>query len=76
MQMFDEADLYGMEALAFRTLADHEPAAAKTAEHHAKRAIALRDEGRRRSQIFDYLSVASACFISDDPEQADRYARL
>ncbi|MEW2222558.1 hypothetical protein AB0939_25205 [Streptomyces sp. NPDC006990] len=76
MQMFDEADLYGMEALAFRTLADHEPAAARTAEHHAKRAIALRDEGRRRSQIFDYLSVASACFISDDPEQADRYARL
>ncbi|MFI8853026.1 hypothetical protein [Streptomyces sp. 891-h] len=76
MQMFDEADLYGMEALAFRTLADHEPVAARTAEQHAKRALALRAEGRQRSQIFDYISMASACFISDDPEQADRYARL
>ncbi|MBO8190975.1 hypothetical protein ITI46_04580 [Streptomyces oryzae] len=76
MQMFDEADLHGMEALAFRTLADHEPVAARTAEHHAKRALALREEGRQRSQIFDYISMASACFISDDPEQADRYARL
>ncbi|NSC20482.1 hypothetical protein FM076_04335 [Streptomyces albus subsp. chlorinus] len=76
MQMFDEADLHGMEALAFRTLADHEPVAAKAAERHAKRALALREEGRQRSQIFDYLSMASACFISDDPEQADRYARL
>ncbi|RCG17368.1 hypothetical protein DTL70_27790 [Streptomyces diacarni] len=76
MQMFDEADLHGMEALAFRTLADHEPVAAKTAERHAKRALVLREEGRQRSQIFDYISMASACFISDDPEQADRYARL
>ncbi|WP_369206037.1 hypothetical protein [Streptomyces sp. PU-14G] len=76
MQMFDEADLHGMEALAFRTLADHEPVAAKTAETHAKRALVLREEGRQRSQIFDYISMASACFISDDPEQADRYARL
>ena len=32
--------------------------------------------GRQRSQIFDYISLASACFIADDPEQADRYARL
>ncbi|MBR7678536.1 hypothetical protein KDA82_37345, partial [Streptomyces daliensis] len=28
------------------------------------------------SKIFDYLSLASACFIGNDPEQADRYARL
>ncbi|EPD96807.1 hypothetical protein ACH4LN_31155 [Streptomyces albus] len=76
MQMFDEADLHGMEALAFRTLAEHEPVAARMAERHAKRALALRDERRQRSQIFDYISMASACFISDDPEQADRYARL
>ena len=34
------------------------------------------DDGRQRSKIFDYLSMASACFIADDPEQADRYARL
>jgi hypothetical protein len=26
--------------------------------------------------IFDHISMASACFIDDDPEQADTYARL
>lgn len=76
MQMFDEADLHGMEALAYRTLADHDPSAAAIAQRHAKRAIELRQNGRQRSMIFDYLSLASACFIADDPEQADRYARL
>ncbi|MGD9482530.1 hypothetical protein WDH52_04605 [Streptomyces sp. TRM70308] len=75
MQNFDEADLHGMQALAYRTLADHDPAAARTAEFHAKRALALRGEGFERSQIFDHLSLASACFIADDPEQADQYAR-
>ncbi|MBW1596274.1 hypothetical protein [Streptomyces sp. JJ38] len=76
MQSFDEADLHGMQALAFRTLAEHDPSAATTAEHHAKRALELRGKGYQRSQIFDYISLASACFIADDPEQADRYARL
>ncbi|MEU1026763.1 hypothetical protein ABZ366_32810, partial [Streptomyces sp. NPDC005904] len=76
MQMFDEADLHGMQALAYRTLADHDPAAANTAQRHAKEAIELRAKGHDRSQIFDYISLASACFIADDPEQADRYARL
>lgn len=76
MQMFDEADLYGMEALAFRTLADHEPKAAATAQRHAKRALELRVNGRQRSKIFDHISLASACFIADDPEQAATYARL
>ncbi|MFJ9030694.1 hypothetical protein ACIRQP_19630 [Streptomyces sp. NPDC102274] len=76
MQMFDEADLHGMEALAFRTLADHEPAAAIPAQQHARRALELRGNDRQRSKIFDYISLASACFIADDPEQADRYARL
>ncbi|MCB5910599.1 DNA-binding protein NsdB [Streptomyces pinistramenti] len=76
MQMFDEADLHGMEALAYRTLAEHEPSAAKIAQSHAKQALELRAGGRQRSQIFDYISLASACFIGDDPEQADRYARL
>ncbi|MBB1245080.1 hypothetical protein GL263_16105, partial [Streptomyces durbertensis] len=76
MQMFDEADLHGMQALAFRTLAEFDPAAAKTAEKHAKLALELRGNGHQRSQIFDYISLASACFIADDPEQADRYARL
>ncbi|WP_431948830.1 DNA-binding protein NsdB [Actinacidiphila sp. bgisy167] len=76
MQMFDEADLHGMQALAYRTLAEHEPTAARTAQHHAKQALELRGQGRDRSSIFDYISLASACFIADDPEQADRYARL
>ncbi|WP_406262814.1 hypothetical protein OH779_09085 [Actinacidiphila glaucinigra] len=76
MQMFDEADLHGMQALAYRTLAEHEPLAARTAQQHAKQALELRDKGRDRSNIFDYISLASACFIADDPEQADRYARL
>ncbi|WP_329113223.1 DNA-binding protein NsdB [Streptomyces sp. NBC_01465] len=76
MQMFDEADLHGMQALAFRTLADHDPSAAATAQRHARQALDLRVNGRQRSKIFDYISLASACFIADDPEQADRYARL
>ncbi|MGW1893851.1 DNA-binding protein NsdB [Streptomyces sp. NPDC002004] len=76
MQMFDEADLHGMQALAYRTLAEHEAGAANTAQRHAKEALALRAGGRDRSRIFDYISLASACFIADDPEQADRYARL
>ncbi|MEU8528779.1 hypothetical protein AB0C77_24810 [Streptomyces sp. NPDC048629] len=76
MQMFDEADLHGMQALAYRTLADHDPAAAVPAQRHAKLALELREGGRQRSMLFDYISLASACFIADDPEQADRYARL
>jgi hypothetical protein len=76
MQMFDEADMHGMQALAYRTLADHDASAADIAQRHAKEAIDLRVKGRDRSQIFDYISLASACFIGDDPEQADRYARL
>ncbi|QDY75279.1 hypothetical protein [Streptomyces qinzhouensis] len=76
MQMFDEADLHGMEALAYRTFAEHDPAAATIAQGHARKALELREGGRQRSKIFDYISMASACFIADDPEEADRYARL
>ncbi|AJC59984.1 MULTISPECIES: hypothetical protein [Streptomyces] len=76
MQMFDEADMHGMQALAFRTLAEHDPAAARIAQGHAKKALQLRRNGHQRSQIFDYISMASACFIGGDPEQADTYARL
>nr|WP_202499504.1 hypothetical protein [Streptomyces sp. SID5476] len=76
MQMFKEEDLYGMQALAYRTLAEHDPAAAKQARYYAQKALELRVDGRQRSKIFDFLSMASACFIGDDPEQADRYARL
>ncbi|MDB1089358.1 hypothetical protein PJ985_17480 [Streptomyces sp. ACA25] len=76
MQMFDEADLHGMQALAYRTLAEYRPSAAKPAEGHAKRALELRGEGRQRSCIFDHLSLASACFLGDEPEQAVSSARL
>ncbi|WP_432068558.1 DNA-binding protein NsdB [Streptomyces sp. C10-9-1] len=76
MQMFDEADMHGMQALAYRTLAEHDPSVAGIAQSHAKQALQLREGGRQRSKIFDYISLASACFIADDPEQADRYARL
>ncbi|GHF58903.1 hypothetical protein GCM10010218_45340 [Streptomyces mashuensis] len=77
MQMFDEADLHGMQALAYRTLAEHDPSAAPIAQRHAKQAIALRQgTNRQRSMNFDYISMASACFIGNDPEQADTFARL
>ncbi|WP_320773932.1 hypothetical protein [Streptomyces sp. CRN 30] len=76
MQTFKEEDLYGMQALAYRTLAEFEPGAAVHARHFADKALELRVDGRQRSKIFDFLTMASACFIADDPEQADRYARL
>ncbi|WP_225096022.1 hypothetical protein [Streptomyces sp. CoH27] len=76
MQTFKDEDLYGMQALAYRTLAEFDPAAAAYAQHYAEKALALRIDGRERSKIFDHLSMASACFIADDPEQADRFARL
>ncbi|QLJ02005.1 hypothetical protein HZZ00_13825 [Streptomyces sp. NEAU-sy36] len=76
MQTFKAEDLYGMQALAYRTLAEFDPDAAVHAQHYADKALALRVDGRERSKIFDHLSMASACFLADDPEQADRYARL
>ncbi|MFC4031531.1 hypothetical protein ACFO3J_08565 [Streptomyces polygonati] len=75
MQNFDEADLHGMQALAFRTLADFEPSAAVPAQLHAEQAIELRTGGHERSTIFDYLSLAAACFIEGDPDKADAHAR-
>ncbi|MEV0980068.1 hypothetical protein [Streptomyces sp. NPDC049915] len=76
MQTFKAEDLYGMQALAYRTLAEFDPGAAAHAQYYAQKALDLRIDGRERSKIFDHLSMASACFIADDPEQADRYARL
>ncbi|MEV6294207.1 hypothetical protein AB0M41_28070 [Streptomyces sp. NPDC051896] len=76
MQTFKGEDLYGMQALAYRTLAEFDPSAAMHAQYYAEKALSLRVDGRERSKIFDHLSMASACFIADDPEQADRYARL
>jgi hypothetical protein len=76
MQLFTDEDLYGMTALAYRTLAEFDPGAAPHAQYYAGKALDLRTDARGRSKIFDHLSMASACFIADDPEQADRYARL
>jgi hypothetical protein len=76
MQTFKDEDLYGMQALAYRTLAEFDPSAAVHAQHYAQKALELRVDGRERSKIFDHLSMASACFIADDPEQAVSYARL
>ncbi len=76
MQLFDEADLHGMQALAYRTLAEYEPAAAVRAQEHGRLALANRPEGRRRSQILDHVSMAAAGFLADEPEDGEAYARL
>ncbi|CAM5681614.1 DNA-binding protein NsdB [Streptomyces fumanus] len=76
MQLFTAEDLYGMTALAYRTLAESDPGAAVHAQYYAGKALDTRSDARGRSKIFDHLSMASACFIADEPEQADRYARL
>ena len=75
LQFFDRADLHGMEALTYRTLAAHDPSAAQLAQYHAKQALELRGEGRDRSKLFDYLSMASACYIAGRPEEANIYAK-
>ncbi len=75
MRNFDEADLHGMQALAYRTLAEHDAAAAEPARFHAQRALDLRAGGHDRSKIFDQLSMSAACLIGDEHEQAESYAR-
>lgn len=69
MRLFDEADLHGMQALALRTLAEHEPRVARAAQQHAHTALRTREQNRERSVLFDRVSLASACFLGDDPEQ-------
>jgi hypothetical protein len=76
LQFFDRADLHGMEALTYRTLAEHDPSAAPLAQFHAQQAIDLRGEGHDRSKLFDYLSMASACYLANRPDEADRFARM
>jgi hypothetical protein len=75
LQFFDRADLHGMEALTYRTLAVHDPSAAQLAQFHARQALELRGEGHDRSKLFDYLSMASACYIAGRPEEANVYAK-
>ncbi|MEZ0093333.1 hypothetical protein [Streptacidiphilus sp. EB129] len=76
LQFFDRADLHGMEALAYRTLAEHDPSAAPLAQYHAQQALDLRVNGHERSKLFDYLSMASACYIANRPDEAGNYARM
>lgn len=75
MQLFDEADLHGMEALAYRTLADYDPSVAGQSKYHGALALSLRTGKRHRSVIFDHIALASVCFISGDPDQAEEHAR-
>ncbi|MFE2043031.1 hypothetical protein ACFXAZ_19315 [Streptomyces sp. NPDC059477] len=74
MKTFKDEDLYGMQALSYRSLAEFDPAAATQAQHYAEKALALRNDGRERSKIFDYLSMASACFIANDPDRGADHA--
>jgi ATP/maltotriose-dependent transcriptional regulator MalT len=75
LQFFDEADLHGMEALTYRTLAEYDPSAAPLAQLHAQQAIDLRGDGHDRSQLFDCLSMASASYLAGQPERAGGFAR-
>ncbi|WP_055590642.1 DNA-binding protein NsdB [Peterkaempfera griseoplana] len=77
MQLFTEAELHGMEALVYRTLADHDPKAAVLAQRHARLALDLRaEQGFERSNVFDHLSLASACWIAGQPDEAQVQAKL
>jgi hypothetical protein len=77
MQLFTEAELHGMEALVYRTLAEHDPKAVPLAQRHAQLAMKLREaKGFERSHIFDRLTLASACWIGGQPEEAQVQAKL
>ncbi|MFJ5927163.1 hypothetical protein ACIQF6_31690 [Kitasatospora sp. NPDC092948] len=71
MQLFDEAELHGMQALVHRTLAEHDARAAPLAAHHAHQAIRLRQRsGRERSALLDRITLASVHWIADEPDAA------
>lgn len=77
LQYFDDADLHGMEALAYRTLAEHDPSAAELARYHAAEALKERaGTPKNRSRLFDELSMASACFLANEPSEARVYAQM
>lgn len=77
MQLFNEAELHGMQALVYRTLAEHDPAAAPLAVRHARAAIALRQKtGRERSALLDRITLASVHWISGEPDEAQVQAKL
>ncbi|AUG81357.1 hypothetical protein CFP65_6714 [Kitasatospora sp. MMS16-BH015] len=77
MQLFNEAELHGMEALVYRTLAEHDPGAARLAEQHARLALELRERtGMERSTLFDRITLASVYWISGEPDEAQVQAKL
>ncbi|GAA2269643.1 MULTISPECIES: DNA-binding protein NsdB [Kitasatospora] len=77
MLLFDEAELHGMQALVYRTLAEHDPGAAKLAELHARRAIEKRAmSGRERSALMDRITLASVYWISGEPDEAQVQAKM
>ncbi|WP_441248709.1 DNA-binding protein NsdB [Kitasatospora sp. McL0602] len=77
MQRFNEAELHGMEALVYRTLAEHDPGAARLAELHARQAIDLREKtGLERSALLDRITLASVYWISGEPDEAQVQAKL
>ncbi|MFD8481634.1 hypothetical protein [Kitasatospora sp. NPDC059673] len=71
MQLFDEAEMHGMQALVHRTLAEHDAGAVPLAVHHAQQAVRLRQKtGRERSALLDRITLASAHWIGGEPEAA------
>ncbi|MED7950081.1 hypothetical protein [Streptomyces sp. BE303] len=77
MQVFDEAELRGMQALVLRTLAEHDASAAADARRHAERVIALREgTGQLRSALFDRITLASVHWITGEPDAADFQVKM
>jgi hypothetical protein len=75
MQTFNESELNGMQFLVYRTLAEHDPAAAKRAERHAQLAMSLRaKQGHERSTVLDHVTLASVYWIAGEPEAAREQA--
>ncbi|MFF7637696.1 hypothetical protein ACFZB9_31805 [Kitasatospora sp. NPDC008050] len=76
MQTFNEAELRGMQSLVYRTLAEHDPAAAPRAVAQVADAIRLREgQGQERSSIFDLISFAAVHWITGEPEQGELQTR-
>ncbi len=77
MQLFNEAELHGMQALVYRTLAEHDPSAVPLAVRHAKLAIHLRSSnGRERSALLDRITLASVHWLSGEPDEAHVQAKM
>jgi hypothetical protein len=68
---FNEVELNGMSSLVYRTLAEHDPAAAERAELHVLTSMRLRvEQGNERSGALDHVTLASVHWITGEPEAA------